>query len=540
METCKKESRGTTNISDLGIRANAKKSVGDIWRENMRNEDGSLAIFGLFTFVIILVLGGIGVDVVRHEQLRSELQSTLDRAVLAAANLDNTLDPKAVVTDYFQKAGLVQYLSDVRTETTSSGRRITAEVDATVPTYFMKFASVDRIELGSYATAEQGMTDLEVSLVLDVSNSMNSMGRLDKLHDAAWDFTDIVFENSATANVSFNVIPYATQVNAGAALLSTLDLDDAHDDSHCINFEAADFNTTTMQFAGNANNRRYEQTMVIDPWYRNSNASGLVLPVCDPDPDNEIMAFSNSESAIKSMVSSLEANGNTSIDIGVKWGAAMLDPANRTLGGETGYPLNHSGGNLKVMVVMTDGVNTDQFHMPDPYRNGTSDIYIYNGKTSMPARYRTCSGYYYYSNCYYVNGYYVPETNSYQSSPYGGNSAQLMEWKDVWKKYTIDGHAYRRYKASGNSNDYYSWMDATHTADGNDTKNARMLAACEAAKDKGVLIFTIGFEVSGTDANTVMRECASSDSHYYDVEGLELNDAFSAIATKVTELRLTQ
>lgn len=539
MEKCKKESFGTTTLSNLGVSTIAKKRIGDIWRETARNEDGSLAIFGVFTFIIILILGGVGVDIVRHEQLRSELQSTLDRAVLAAANLDNTLDPETVVTDYFEKAGLVQYLSDVRAEATPSGRRITAEVDATVPTYFMKFASVDKIELASLATAEQGMTDLEVSLVLDVSNSMNDMGRLDKLHDAAWDFTDIVFENSASANVSFNVIPYATQVNAGAGLLATLDLDDAHNDSHCINFEDADFNTTKLEFAQNENGRRYEQTMVIDPWYRNSNASGLVLPVCDPDSANEIIAFSGDEAAIKTMVESLEANGNTSIDIGVKWGAAMLDPDNTKLGGTSGYPLKYSGGNLKVMVVMTDGVNTDQFHMPDPYRNGMSDMYIYNGKTSMPARYKTCSGWY-SSYCSYTNGYYVPENNSYQSSPYGGNSAQQMAWKDVWKKYTIDGHAYRRYLASGNANDYYNWMDDTHTAQGNTAKNARMLAACEAAKDKGVLIFTIGFEVSGTDANTVMRNCATSASHYYDVEGLELNDAFSAIATKVTELRLTQ
>ncbi|WP_417257759.1 pilus assembly protein TadG-related protein [Celeribacter sp.] len=536
MEKSKKASFGTTNTSDLSVRTNAKKSIGEIWRENMRNEDGSLAIFGLFTFVIILVLGGIGVDIVRHEQLRSELQGTLDRAVLAAANLDNSLDPEEVVNDYFRKAGLKQYLSDVRTEMTPTGRRITAEVDAVVPTYFMKFASIDRLDLNSYATAEQGMTDLEVSLVLDVSNSMNDMGRLTKLHNAAWDFTDIVFKNSASANVSMNVVPYATQVNAGATLLSKLDIDDAHHDAHCINFEGSDFNNTHLQFAGNDDGRRYEQTMVIDPWYQNRSSSGLTLPVCNPDPDNEILAFSNNEAAIKSMVSSIQADGNTSIDIGVKWGAALLDPANSKLGGNTGYPLEKSGGNLKVMVVMTDGVNTDQFHMPDPYREGKSDIYIYNGKTSMPARYRTCN----YYSCYYTNGYYVPETGDYRSTPYGGSSAELMDWKDVWKKYTIDGHAYRRYKASGNSSDYYDWMDATHTAVNNSTKNNRMLAVCDAAKDAGVLIFTIGFEVDGTNADTVMRECASSDSHYYDVDGLELNDAFSAIATKVTELRLTQ
>lgn len=528
-----------------GVLKRAQTCAFDIWRSYKRDEEGSLAIFGLFTFVMILVLGGIGVDIVRHEQLRTELQNTLDRAVLAAANLDSELDPEAVVTDYFAKAGLVQYLSDVRAETTERGRRVTAEVEATVPTYFMKFASVDRIELGSYATAEQGMTDLEIALVLDVSNSMNSYGRLGNLHDAGEDFTDIVFENSDPSRVRMSIVPYATQVNVGATLLDTMNRDDSHNNSHCLNFEASDYNSSALRFAGGTSTDAYQQTMVIDPWYRNSNAPGLILPVCDPASGNEVMAFSNNEAALKSKITNLQADGNTSIDVGVQWGAAMLNPANgalATAAGAAGYPLAYdSGSNLKVMLVMTDGVNTDQFYMPDDYRSGESDIYLSGNYASFPVERQVCQNYsYYYGyyNCSWQSQYYVPEKNSYYNSPYGSNP-QLMDWDEVWERYTIDGHAYRRYKASGSSSDYYNWMDKTHAAVGNSTKNSRLLAACSAAKASGVLVFTIGFEAPA-DAESILKSCASSDAHYYDVDGLELSDAFSAIATKVTELRLTE
>jgi hypothetical protein len=37
-----------------------------------------------------------------------------------------------------------------------------------------------------------------------------------------------------------------------------------------------------------------------------------------------------------------------------------------------------------------------------------------------------------------------------------------------------------------------------------------------------------------------MRYCASSDAHYYDVEGVEITDAFASIARTINQLRLIQ
>ena len=38
----------------------------------------------------------------------------------------------------------------------------------------------------------------------------------------------------------------------------------------------------------------------------------------------------------------------------------------------------------------------------------------------------------------------------------------------------------------------------------------------------------------------VMRDCASSPSHFFRVEGVEIEDAFEAIARQINQLRLTQ
>ena len=78
-----------------------------------KDESGSLLIFSLFVFVAMLCVAGLAVDFMRVETQRVRLQSTLDRAVLAGASLEQTLDSETVVRDYFERAGLSEFLDSV-------------------------------------------------------------------------------------------------------------------------------------------------------------------------------------------------------------------------------------------------------------------------------------------------------------------------------------------------------------------------------------------------------------------------------------------
>jgi hypothetical protein len=62
---------------------------------------------------------------------------------------------------------------------------------------------------------------------------------------------------------------------------------------------------------------------------------------------------------------------------------------------------------------------------------------------------------------------------------------------------------------------------------------------CNLAKANGVTVYTIAFEAP-SGAQREMANCASSPSHYFNVEGLEIADAFNAIARQINQLRLTQ
>ncbi|HUS53296.1 MAG TPA: hypothetical protein VMY41_04725 [Thermohalobaculum sp.] len=60
-------------------------------------------------------------------------------------------------------------------------------------------------------------------------------------------------------------------------------------------------------------------------------------------------------------------------------------------------------------------------------------------------------------------------------------------------------------------------------------------------KQNGVVVFAIGFDVGvGTPAYNSMRSCASSVSHFYDVDGLDLASAFQQIATTISKLKLVE
>ena len=159
-----------------------------------------MVIFGLMIMILMLVAGGIAVDTMRYEANRTKLQNTLDRAVLAAASLDQDLDPTLVVTDYFAKAGLQDYTLDVDVEQDAVGsyRKVTAEASIDVNSLFLHMVGIDSINAPAIGTAEERVLNVEISLVLDISGSMGNWSptggksKMQLMKDAATEFVNTV------------------------------------------------------------------------------------------------------------------------------------------------------------------------------------------------------------------------------------------------------------------------------------------------------------------------------------------------------------
>ena len=93
---------------------------------------------------------------------------------------------------------------------------------------------------------------------------------------------------------------------------------------------------------------------------------------------------------------------------------------------------------------------------------------------------------------------------------------------------------------------YYDWWGRRRTGTrGYELYSARqarenMAEACDMADENGVQIYTIAFQLSGQTNRDLMRNCANKPQNYYQVENLDIGEAFSAIAADINQLRLTR
>lgn len=535
-----------------------------------RDESGALVIYTLFLFFMMLIIGGLAIDVMRAENDRAMVQNTIDRAVLAATDLDSSADPVDVVNDYMNKAGL-GHLSFTPTVTESgsypvlTGRSVELTTQSRVPTLFMSLLGIHSLGTVADSGAIETINDIEISLILDVSGSMGQNGqdggtKIENLQAAAKKFIDQILTTTAADRVTISIVPYSTQVSAGPVLSALYNFTNEHAYSFCADFAASAFSTTTLSPSASL-----QRTGHFDPWtwYNNSRGTGPSRLVCRTENAFHIQPWSDDADALKTQIDALTAEGNTSIDVAVKWGTALLDPSSRTVLGNLadagvvrevyrGRPHDYNrASTLKFMIVMTDGINTAQYYLNNGYDDGLSDIWrdaSGNGNGAGNERFSAqdrevgdSDGDGRYNEDYFIFRNFGGGGGRYfDNQPKGGASAQRLTWPQVWAEMSLSAHAYYgRYAQRYQSSDYWDWYYDPRSYIPASTKDSRLDTICSAAKNQNIEIFTIGFEVTDYSAQ-VMESCASTPNHFYRVEGLEIGYAFSSIANQINQLKLTQ
>ena len=143
MRTMKPE----TAIERSGLVARSVKVAGF-----RTDESGSLTIFSLFLFVLLLFISGMAVDMIHQEQRRVGIQNTLDSAVLAASSLDQNVNAETLVKDYVSKAGFDPQTVTVSATDVYSGngaglysRQVTANAMASSDSMFMTFSITNQL-----------------------------------------------------------------------------------------------------------------------------------------------------------------------------------------------------------------------------------------------------------------------------------------------------------------------------------------------------------------------------------------------------------
>lgn len=476
------------------------------------DESGSMIVFTLFIIVLMLIIGGMAVDFMRFESRRAMMQGAVDEAVLAAADLDQNLTPAEVVTDYMTKSQAGNCITNIDVdESAVNYRAVTAECEMPMNTFFLQLVGIDQLVANAASTAIEGVGDIEVSLVVDISRSMYEVTpagttKIVELRSAASSFVDSLLLPEFEDKISMSLVPYSFHVNVGEELFGTLNASSSHGWSHCVDLPNAMYGTTEWNNAIQVDQAQHVQT---NP----QNWSAAHIPN-DPGPVDspncprwgyeQIIPLSQDATQLNTAIGQLLPRSGTAIYIGAKWGVTLLDPSfNSNLQALPGGMIDpefadrpdayrdpnnpRTNDTLKYMVLMTDGMNSRNVRLADEFYDSPSEIAMWN------------------------------EVNVQQFM------TDTASW-DRWGQY----------------------VENVHDEAFSDQLLDNM---CSVAKDAGIIIYGVGvFEADDPDdpnepqdrGRTALRDCSSSSGHYFETTGEDLTEIFEGIAGQITDLRLTQ
>ena len=538
-----------------------------------RDTSGTLVIFGLMLFVLMIMMGGIAVDLMRYESTRTNLQNTLDRSTLAAATLSQDLPPESVVNDYFLKAGLMQYLSGVVVDQGMNYRTVTADANADTRPMFLQLLGITDLLARSHSQAEQRLNNVEIMLSLDISGSMSG-AKVANLITAANSFVDTVLNSDPDQKISIGIVPYNAQVNLPPELMAEFNAVHPNNvtNDNCLELPASVFTTSGMNVTTPLSEMAYADTFSTTTQSTSYVAASSGAPsfgraYCLKGTFNQILLPTKDATKLHAKINGLTAGGYTSIMYGMRWGLELLDPSAQTIfthlvaGGYmaanmAGHPSAYADTEtLKVIVLMTDGENTLHEQIRDDHKDGLSPIWK-----------STADGYYSIEHtgtlpvAAGVNTYWAPHlcvstncmngTNTAEAwsvLPYNsGAGAVQLDWKDVWATFRDSYVGWQFYaRALGTSSGtrttaYNAAISAMEMSYGSTTtEDSQLQQGCAQARVNGVVVYTIGFEAPAIGL-TQLKACATSQAHFFDATTLTIGTAFKAIANNISQLRLTQ
>lgn len=481
--------------------------------KNFRDdESGSITIFLILMFLIMVVGSGMAVDFMRYESERAALQDALDRGVLAAASFDQQADPEDVVESYLRSNSLGDKGATliIDSDISLNSRRVTIDANYNINTIFLKIAGITTMTVHGHSSAMTARNEIELSLILDVTGSMGG-SKIQNLRDAANEFVDLMITPENQGRSAMSVIPFNTQVVVSADVVAQYNINTWHDYSTCITLDPDGFTSTEMDVMDS-----YEQ----DVHMRTSYYSGRPwCPVYGSSEYNSNVALflSDTPSDLHAKIDGLRAKGYTASWAGMRWGVNFLDPGTQPVVEaltQIAKPLVQEvdewgnlvfdGGGAPVMLPQTYVVNPAFSNRPEAYDDEETLKFIVlmtDGDNTQHSQ---------------MN----PNTYNHE----GTASFRSQENADYWDDNTVPRTGWR--------------MNGSQTVTGGEG-DRRLDLICTAAKDAGITVYTIGFQVSeGSRAYRAMESCASSAAKFYHVSGLELAVAFRQIASSIEKLKL--
>lgn len=565
----------------------------------------------------VILMGALAVNTVRVEHGRAVAQSVLDICTLNAAAQRQTLEPRTVFDDCLEKHGFEATITHFEA-TTGRQKSVTATAELTLESFFLQDPTI--YEIGVDSTAAETLSNLEIVLALDVSNSMNlaspaSINPLADLKAAARNFVDLMLAEDTAGNIKIAIVPYNSQVNLGATLADEFTLTDAPvnlmngpsrigpdvTQQRCVELPASSYGATALSpnnplpatpFVDMLGSTRQQNTRTA-PTDATFALATLQENLCsffrlNPSPATNNVVFppeygfatlgtpAQRIAALQTKIDGLVGTADTAINLGMRWALAFLDPAmqgvyaglrgdNRMPPSTVGHPRDFADPSaIKVIVLMSDGTNVDEPRLNPAYLSGPSPFWIGNDNNISwhnplrpgPDQYwvphvaPTVAG--------NANG--VWQAMPWQNATNTGLPARQMDWREVWRRMKVryvlwEFHARSVNQTTGTTVAQRAANNAARQAAFDAaladylpsglrvtaaTKDAQLTQACNLARDRNIIVYSVLFETATTSSPT-LQACARDPSFFFRAATPgALSQAFSDIALNISLLQLTE
>ncbi|MBR1278152.1 pilus assembly protein [Bradyrhizobium sp. AUGA SZCCT0283] len=357
--------------------------------------DGNIAIlFGIAVIPIISFVGA-AVDYTRAVSARSSMQAALDStALMLAKDLTEgtitTSQISAKADAYFRALFTnteTKSIAITATYTQNSGNGSTILVNGSgnIETGFMRVVGFPTMDFNTSSTSAWGNVRMRVAMVLDVTGSMSSSGKMGAMQTAAKSLVDQLGALAKNpGDIYISMVPFAKDVNLGSSYYNSTWIDWSRWDSQsytntwgtcskssytdrdtckyygktwtpdrtkwtgCVTDRTQDYDTkNTTPTSANA------PTMVVAEEY--VSGSTYYCKTGSSTRVGQIVPLSYDWSSIKTAIDALQPTGNTNQGIGLAWGwltLGMSDPFNAPAKDTANYTYKEA------IVLLSDGLNT--------------------------------------------------------------------------------------------------------------------------------------------------------------------------------------
>lgn len=335
---------------------------------------GEIAMFfGLMALVLFMFIG-LAVDFGRWINARDLTVSATDAAVLAAGralqtNGGNQAAAIAIARKYYQQAvaNRLKVKSDnIDFAVVDNGTAVKSTGQAFIATPFMSIGGVSQLQLlrssgADYSKAVLAVggnaeTNIEISMMLDVSGSMGSGSKLADMKAAAKDLVEIVvWPNQSQYTSKIALVPFSGDVRPPSSILTQVTNSALPSTVKKTSGGRSYTYRKTVCVAERPGTNKYTDAAATSSGnyvLRQYTSDGN----CAIHSNATVVPMTNDKATLKTKIDALVAQGMTAGQVGTAWAYYMLSPKWSTVLPSASVPVAYNSTDTKkIAVLMTDG-----------------------------------------------------------------------------------------------------------------------------------------------------------------------------------------